>query len=59
MFSQFTHLDEQEHVEGLKDLDGRLVDGDHDGAPVAGQVAHRRHHDGSGACVQTTGGLIL
>ena len=50
---------QQDHgVEGLEDLDGRLVDGDHHGAPVAGHILDGLHDDDRRACVQPARWLV-
>lgn len=35
-----TTLEQEECVKAFKDLDGGLVDGDHDGAPIARNILH-------------------
>ena len=53
-----THAQQHQPVKLLKDFDARLVDGDHDSAAVAGDVAYRRHDGACAACVQAAGRLI-
>jgi len=45
-------LQQQEGVEGLKDLDAGLVDGDDDGAAAVADVSDCAHHDRGGARIQ-------
>ena len=42
-----TTLQQAQSIEALKDLNGGLVDGDHDSAAIPGDVLHRTHHNGS------------
>ena len=51
-------LQEKQLVEGLKDLDGRLVDRDHDGAAAGADVADGPHDGRGGLCVQAARGLV-
>ena len=46
-------LEQQEVVEGLKDLNAGLVDGHQHGTVGVADVSHGAHDDGSGAGVQT------
>ena len=45
-------LEQQQLVKGLKDVDGRLVDGAHNGAASVDNIAHSPHHNGSCPCIQ-------
>ena len=45
-------LQQQQLIEGLEDVDGRLVDGAYDGAAGVDNVAHSPHHNGSRPCIQ-------
>ena len=48
-------LEQQQLVESLEDVDGRLVDGAHDRAAGVDRVADRPHDDGGRTCVQAYG----
>jgi hypothetical protein len=52
------HLEEEELVKGLEDVDGGLVDGADDGAACVDDITHGAHHNGGGTSIQAGGRLV-
>lgn len=48
-----TTLQQQQLIKGLKDVNGWLVDGTHNGTACVDNVTHCPHHNGSCSCVQS------
>ena len=45
-------LEQQKLIKGLKNVDGRLVDGAHNGSAGVDDVAHSSHHNGRCSGIQ-------
>lgn len=54
-----TPLQQEQLIKGFKDLDRRLVDGHHDGAPAGANLAHSSDDCSSSLGVQAAGWLVL